>query len=149
MAKDISKMKPEGIKPGRLVETTGTCRYCHNLVAIKADPEATEEEKDEIASADCSCQDGISNTFSITISLNPFVLDFVLTNKINERYDGMPEDARRALISCLKPVAYGKLDKITVKVDEAVTIKIYRSTKGLNLKRTTKEDDIMDEWSPS
>lgn len=142
MAKDISKMKPEGIEPGRLVETTGTCRYCHNLVAIKADPEATEEEKDEIASADCSCQDG-KDARDIETSVR------VLTNKINERYDGMPEDARRALISCLKPVAYGKLDKITVKVDEAVTIKIYRSTKGLNLKRTVKEDDIMDEWSPS
>lgn len=145
MAKDISKMKPEGIKPGRLVETTGTCRYCHNLVAIKADPEATEEEKDEIASADCSCQDG-KDARDIETSVR------VLTNKINERYDGMPEDARRCTKSthlCLKPVAYGKLDKITVKANEAVTIKIYRSTKGLNLKRTVKEDDIMDEWSPS
>ena len=71
----------------------------------------------------------------------------MLTDKINERYGTMPEDARRALIGLLKPVAYGKLDKITVKVDDAVTIKIYRSTKGLNLKRTVKEDDIMDEWS--
>ena len=140
--KDVSKEKPEGIKPGRLVETTGTCKYCHNLVTIKALPEATEEEKDEIASVDCDCQDG-KDARDIETSVR------VLTNKINERYDGMPEDARRALISCLKPVAYGKLDKITVKVDEAVTIKIYRSTKGLNLKRTTKEDDIMDEWSPS
>ena len=73
----------------------------------------------------------------------------VITDKITERYNSMPEDARRALISCLKPVAYGKLDKITVMVDDAVTIKIYRSSKGLNLKRTTKEDDIMDEWSPN
>ena len=142
MPKVITKDRPEGIKPGRLVETTGTCRYCHNLVAIKADPEATEEEKDEIASTDCSCQDG-KDARDIETSVR------VLTNKINDRYNGMPEDARRALISCLKPVAYGKLDKITVKVDEAVTIKIYRSTKGLNLKRTVKEDDIMDEWSPS
>ena len=142
MAKNISKMKPEGIKPGRLVETTGTCKYCHNLVTIKALPEATEEEKNEIASVDCDCQDG-KDARDIETSVQ------VLTNKINDRYNGMPKDARRALISCLKPVAYGKLDKITVKVDEAVTIKIYRSTKGLNLKRTVKEDDIMDEWSPS
>lgn len=140
--RNISKEKPEGIKPGRLVETTGTCKYCHNLVTIKADPEATEEERDETASADCSCQDG-KDARDIETSVR------VLTQKINDRYNGMLEDARRALISCLKPVAYGKLDKITVKVDEAVTIKIYRSTKGLNLKRTTKEDDIMDEWSPS
>lgn len=142
MAKDISKMKPEGIKPGRFVETTGTCKYCHNLVTIKALPEATEEEKDEIASADCSCQDG-KDAREIETSVR------VLTNKINDRYNGMPDNARKALISCLKPVAYGMLDKVTVKVDDSVTIKIYRSTKGLNLKRTTKEDDIMDEWSPS
>ena len=35
--------KPEDLKPGRLVETTGTCKYCNNRVAIKADPDATEE----------------------------------------------------------------------------------------------------------
>ena len=140
--KNISIEKPVNIKPGRLIEATGTCKFRHNLVTIKADPRATEAEKDEIASADCSCLDG-KDARDIETSVR------VLTNKINERYDGMPEDARKALISCLKPVAYGKLDKITVKVDEAVTIKIYRSTKGLNLKRTTKEDDIMDEWSPS
>ena len=139
--RDISKEKPADLKPGRLIETTGTCKYCKNLVAIKADPDATEEEKDSIASAECSCQDS-KDAREIETSVR------VLTQKINDRYSGMPEDARRALISCLKPVAYGKLDKITVKVDDAVTIKIYRSSKGLNLKRTVKEDDIMDEWSP-
>lgn len=140
--KDVSKLKPEDLQPGRLIDTTGTCKYCKNIVMIKADPEATEEEKNEIASADCSCQDG-KDARDIETSVR------VLTSKINDRYSGMPEDARRALISCLEPVAYGKLDKVTVKVNEAVTIKIYRSTKGLNLKRTTKEDDIMDEWSPN
>lgn len=142
MARDLSKEKPEDLKSGRLVETTGTCKYCKNLVTIKADPDATDEEKDSIASLECSCHDS-KDAREIETSVR------VLTQKINDRYSGMPEDARRALISCLKPVAYGKLDKITVKVDEAVTIKIYRSTKGLNLKRTTKEDDIMDEWSPN
>lgn len=142
MAKDISKTKPEDLKPGRLIDTTGTCKYCKNIVMIKADPDSTQKERDKIASAECSCQDS-KDAREIETSVR------VLTQKINDRYSGMPEDARRALISCLKPVAYGKLDKITVKVDEAVTIKIYRSTKGLNLKRTTKEDDIMDEWSPN
>ena len=142
MARDISKAKPEDLAPGKLIETTGTCKYCHNLVTIKADPKATDEEKNEIASADCGCKDG-KDARDVETAVR------AITYKINERYDGMPEDARRALISCLKPVAYGKLDKITVKVDDAVTIKIYRSSKGLNLKRTTKEDDIMDEWSPN
>lgn len=142
MAKDISKTKPEDLQPGRLIDTTGTCKYCKNMVTIKADPDSTQKERDKIASTECSCQDS-KDAREIETSVR------VLTQKINDRYSGMPEDARRALISCLKPVAYGKLDKITVKVDEAVTIKIYRSTKGLNLKRTVKEDDIMDEWSPN
>ena len=134
--------KPEDLKPGRLVDTTGTCKYCKNIVMIKADPESTQKERDKIASAECSCQDS-KDAREIETSVR------VLTQKIHDRYSGMSEDARRALISCLKPVAYGKLDKVTVKVDDSVTIKIYRSTKGLNLKRTTKEDDIMDEWSPN
>lgn len=141
-ARDFSKEKPEDLKPGRLIDTTGTCKYCKNIVMIKADPDSTQKERDKIASAECSCKDS-KDAREIETSVR------VLTQKINDRYSGMPEDARRALISCLKPVAYGKLDKITVKVDEAVTIKIYRSTKGLNLKRTTKKDDIMDEWSPN
>lgn len=140
--KDISKAeKPEDLGKGRLVETTGTCKYCHNLVTIRADPKATDEEKNKIASAECGCKDS-KDAQDISVAVK------VLTDKINERYNLMPEGARLALIACLKPVAYGMLDKVNVKVDDAVTIKIYRSAKGLNLKRTTKEDDIMDEWSP-
>ena len=142
MVRDFSKEKPADLKPGRLIETTGTCKYCKNLVTIKADPDATEEEKDSIASSECSCKDS-KDARDVETSVR------VLRDKINERYSTMPEDARNALIATLKPVAYGKLDKVTVKVDDSVTIKIYRSTKGLNLKRTTKEDDIMDEWSPN
>lgn len=142
MVKDISIEKPEDLKPGRLVETTGTCKYCKNLVVIKADPDATEEEKNKIASSECSCKDS-KDAREVDTSVR------VLTDKINERYGTMTDSARLALIACLKPVAYGMLDKVTVKVDDATTIKIYRSSKGLNLKRTVKEDDIMDEWSPN
>ena len=140
--KDLNKEKPKDLKPGRLVETTGTCKYCKNLVAIKADPDATEEEKNKIASSECSCKDS-KDAREVDTSVR------VLTDKINERYKAMNEQARNALIKCLKPVAYGMLDKVTIKVDDATTIKIYRSSKGLNLKRTVKEDDIMDEWSPN
>ena len=134
--------KPEDLNKGRLIDTVGTCKFCKNNVFIKAAPDSTQEELDEIASHACNCKDG-KDARELETSVR------VLTQKINDRYSGMPEDARRALISCLKPVAYGKLDKVSVKVDDATTIKIYRSTKGLNLKRTVKEDDIMDEWSPS
>ena len=142
MVKDINIEKPEDLEPGRLINTTGTCKYCKNLVVIKADPDATEEEKNKIASSECSCKDS-KDAREVDTSVR------VLTDKINERYETMKDSARLALIACLKPVAYGMLDKVTVKVDDATTIKIYRSSKGLNLKRTVKEDDIMDEWSPN
>ena len=134
--------KTKDLNKGRLIDLVGTCKYCKNNVFIKAAPDSTQEELDEIASTTCDCKDG-KDARELETSVR------VLTQKINDRYSGMPEDARSALISCLKPVAYGKLDKVSVKVDDATTIKIYRSTKGLNLKRTVKEDDIMDEWSPS
>ena len=134
--------KTKDLNKGRLIDMVGTCKYCKNNVFIKAAPDSTQEELDEIASTTCDCKDG-KDARELETSVR------VLTSKIRERYKYMPEDARDALIACLKPVAYGKLDKVNVKVDEATTIKIYRSTKGLNLKRTVKEDDIMDEWSPS
>lgn len=133
--------KPDDLKKGTMELTTGTCKYCNNLVAITVPPETTDEEKDRIASAECTCKEG-QDARNIEVSVR------VLTGKITERYAFMPEGAQKALISCLKPVAYGIIEKITVKVDDATTIKIYRSSKGLNLKRTIKEDDIMDEWSP-
>lgn len=138
--KDFSKEKPEDLKPGRLVETTGTCKYCNNLVAIKADPDATEEEKDKIASSECSCKDA-KDAQEVETSVR------VLTDKINERYRGMTDSARHALISCIKPVAYGQLEYATFKVADGVSIKVYRGNKGVKLKRRTTEEDIMDEWS--
>lgn len=134
--------KPEDLNKGRLIDTVGTCKFCKNNVFIKAAPDSTQEELDEIASTTCDCKDG-KDARELETSVR------VLTEKIGERYKYMPDAARHALIACLKPVAYGQLDKVSVKVDDATTIKIYRSTKGLNLKRTVKEDDIMDEWSPS
>lgn len=139
--KDISKEKPKDLKPGKLETTTGTCKFCKNLVAIKAELGATEEERNAIASNECTCKDA-KDAHDIEVSVS------VLKDKINERYKGMPEAARHALISCLKPVAYGMLETVTVKVNSSVSIKVFRSTKGLNLKRTVKQDDIMDEWSP-
>lgn len=128
------------LEPGRLNITTGTCKYCGQLVTIRAAAESSESERDDIATAECTCEEA-KEAFKLETSVR------VLTDKINERYAGMPGSAREALISCLRPVAYKMLDKVTVKVNESATIKIYRSAKGLNIKRTTKEDDIMDEWS--
>ena len=138
--KDLSKEKPKDLELGRLIMTAGTCKYCGQLVTIRAAAESSESERDRIATSECACEDA-KEAFKVETSVR------VLTDKINERYAGMPDKARTALISCLSPVAYGMLDKVTVKVDESATIKIYRSTQGLNIKRTTKEDDIMDEWS--
>lgn len=142
MAKNTNKEKPEDLAPGRLESTTGTCRFCNQLVAIKAAPDATEEEKNKIASSECNCKDA-KDAQEVETSVR------VLRDKINERYKGMTDASRHALISCIKPVAYGQLEYATFKVADGVSIKVYRGNKGVKLKRRTTEEDIMDEWSPN
>ena len=138
--RDLSKQKPEGLKPGRLETTTGTCKYCHNLVTIKADPDATEEEKDNIASSECGCKDAQKAADTDTAIR-------VMSENIESRYADMKESTRKMLVSALKPVAYGYIDKVSVKVNDRVSIKIFRSKDGLNCTRTIKEDDNINEWS--
>ena len=140
MARDINKIKPEDLKPGRLETTTGTCKYCHYLVTIKADPNATEEEKDNIASSECGCKDAQQAADTDTAIR-------VMTENIESRYADMKESTRKMLVSALKPVAYGYIDRVSVKVNDRVSIKIFRSKDGLNCTRTIKEDDNINEWS--
>jgi hypothetical protein len=138
--KNIEKEKPEDLKPGRLVTTYGTCKYCNQLVTIKADPDATDEEKNKIASSECSCKDAQQAADADTAVR-------IMTDNINSRYSGTKESVRKMLISALKPVAYGYIDKVTVKVSKNVSIKIYKSTNGLNVAKTIKEEDNIDEHS--
>lgn len=140
MAKDISKMKPEDLEPGRLIDTTGVCKFCNNFVTIKAPKDATKDELNEIASRECGCRDAQQAADADT-SIR------VITDNINSRYGYMKESARNALIALLKPIAYGYFDKATIKVSDNVTVKIYRDKSGLNCTRTTKEDDNINEWS--
>lgn len=140
MVRDISKMKqPEEIE-NKLIETTGTCKYCNNLVTIKVPADADEEERDKIASSECGCKDA-RKAQDVGVAVR------VITDKINKRYAGLSESARNGIIALLKPVGYGMLDKATVKVDDNTTIKVYRAKNGLNCTRTIKEDDNIDEWS--
>ena len=140
MAKDINKEKPEDLAAGRLITTTGTCKYCHNLVTIKADPDAPEEERDAIASSECGCNDAQKAADTDTKIR-------VMTENIQARYSDMKESTKQMLISALKPVAYGYVDKVSVKINDRVSIKIFRSKDGLNCTRTIKEDDNINEWS--
>lgn len=138
--KDISKEKPEDIKPGRLKTTTGTCKYCHNLVTIKAAPKATEEERDAIASRECGCKDAQEASDADTAIR-------VMTDNIKSRYADMKESVQKLLISSLHPIAYGYIDKVSVRINDMVSIKVFRSKDGLNCTRTVKEDDNINEWS--
>lgn len=141
MIKNINSIeKPEDLEPGRLITTTGTCKYCHNLVTIKADPEATEEERDKIASSECGCKDA-QDAADADTSIR------VMTENIQSRYADMKDSTKLMLIAALKPVAYGYIDKVSVKVNDMVSIKIFRSKDGLNCTRTIKEDDNINEWS--
>ena len=139
---DVSKMitKPIDLKAGRLETTTGTCKYCRNLVTIKADSDSTEEERDAIATSECRCKDAQKAADADT-SIR------VMTENIKSRYADMKDCTKQMFISALKPVAYGYIDKVSVKVNDRVSIKIFSSKDGLNCTRTIKEDDNINEWS--
>ena len=136
--KDITK--PIDMAAGRLITMTGTCKYCRNFVTIKADPDATEEERDAIATSECGCKEAQKAADADT-SIR------VMTENIEARYADMKDSVRQMLISSLKPVAYGYIDKVSVKVNDRVSIKIYTSKDGLNCTRTIKEDDNINERS--
>lgn len=138
--KDLSKEKPEDLKQGRLETTTGTCKYCRNLVTIKADPGATEEERDAIASRECVCK-GAQQESDADTAIR------VMTDNIKSRYADMKESVQKLLISSLHPIAYGYIDKVSVRINDMVSIKVFQSKDGLNCTRTVKEDDNINEWS--
>lgn len=59
----------------------------------------------------------------------------------------MKESVQKLLISSLHPIAYGYIDKVSVRINDMVSIKVFRSKDGLNCTRTVKEDDNINEWS--
>lgn len=135
---NISKFKPKDLQPGKLIDTTGTCKYCRNIVMIKADPDATEEEKNEMASYDCSCKEGQAAR-AVIESVR------IMTNKINDRYDLMPETTKKAIIASLEPIAKNMIQKANFKISETTTIQIYRAANGLNVRRIDKTDEIIED----
>jgi hypothetical protein len=135
--KDITK--PIDLAAGRLETSTGTCKYCGNLVAIKADPGSTEEERNAIASSECGCKDA-QKAAGADASIR------VMTENIEKRYADMKDPARQLLIASLRPVAYGYIDKVSVKANDRVSFKIFRSKEGLKCTHTIKEDDTINEW---
>lgn len=137
MAKDITIEKPEDLEPGRLIETTGTCRYCRNTRLIRVDAYATEEEKNRIATLECDCADA-KEASNIQISIRK------VRDKIEERYSRLPDRLRQALHDALEPVAEGYAECITIKADDSITYKVFMKKGAVNLKRIVKKEDTID-----
>lgn len=139
--KDLNKDKPEDLAPGRLIETFGICKYCRNSVMIKADRDATEEEKNEMASYDCSCKEGQAAR-AVIESVR------IMTDMINNRYELMPGTTKKAIIASLEPIADNRIKKASFKISETVTIQVYKAANGLNVRRIEKNEENIEEFSP-
>lgn len=130
--------RPEDLAPGRLIETFGICKYCRNSVMIKADRDATEKEKNEMASYDCSCKEGQAAR-AVIESVR------IMTDKINDHYDLMPDSTKKAIIASLKPIAQNQIQKANFKINETATIQVYKAANGLNVRRIDKSEEIIED----
>lgn len=142
--KDLSKEnmieaeKPEDIKPGKMVERQGTCKYCRQMQFVRAYPEDPQSEIDELVTDQCKCETAKSET-----KIKKAV--FSLSRKLENSYKGMPADTRELLKGCLRPVASQTVKKVTVSCMDGVSYTVFRKEGILKILRSYTEQQEISE----
>ena len=117
----------------KLKESTGTCKYCKQAAMIKAPEDTTQEELDEIATKECSCEQA---QFQRKREMRFEAAKTYLENVLNEKYP-IAYEASVALTKAVfeRQLASGsfKTGKYTYTVsldgDECIKVKkVYKST---------------------
>lgn len=134
----IEEEKPEGIRPGKMVERQGTCKYCHQMQFVKAYPEDPQSEVDQLATDQCKC-----DTAKSEVKIKRAV--FSLSRKLESSYSGMPADTRELLKGCLRPVAAQTVKKVTVSCMDGVSYTVFRKEGMLKILRSYTEQQEISE----
>lgn len=129
--------KDESLGAGRLIDTTGTCAYCQSVRIIKVDKDATEKEKNDIATLECDCEQA-QRAAKAQTSVR------MIREKIKDRYQDLPEKLQKALLNAVEPVAEGYAEVITIRQSDSVTFKIHMKKGSVNLKRVVKNEETID-----
>lgn len=138
MRKNLEDEKPDGIKPGKMTERQGTCKYCRQMQFVRALPEETQDEIDQLVTDQCKCDTAARET-KIKKSV------FSLSRKLESSYKGMPEDTRELLKGCLRPVASQAVKKVTVSCMDGVSYTVFRKEGILKILRSYTEQQEISE----
>ncbi len=141
MKKNIEDEKPEDLAPGKrgaLVDRTGTCEYCRQIRIVKAHPDDPQSEIDELATAECDCEDAkIRQKAETSVR--------VVAEKLKKHYK-LPDEVQGAILASLLPVALSQLKKASFTGLEGISYTIYRKDNKLKFLRTmTDQEEIGDE----
>ena len=97
----------------------------------------SQEEIDEIATAECDCEDA-RRARELSNSVNAVAYSI-------RKNESLCREIKEAIMACLKPVALGEIQNVTMKVDDLTTVKINVKKGRLTCVRTVKEDTVIDE----
>lgn len=123
------------------VTTTGTCKYCHQIRTIEhIDEDATQEERDEIASSECNCK-GAKEAREIDYQIQRAK---AAIRQIASKKD---EDAAEIFAAGLRAVVEGDIQSIQVKARNGMKYQMARKEKKIVVKsiETNEEESSGDE----
>ena len=110
----------------------GFCKFCGQAYMVDADPEATEEELNELATAKCGCE-GATHYAWKKSTLEVFAQDLeVVFGK--ERYKPMMD----LFANAGEMILNGRMKALTIKQSDEKTLNLKLKDKGLCITVTEK-----------
>ena len=100
---------------------TGTCKYCrqYKVVQVPKDKEYTQEELDDIATAECDC-DGAEEEAKVRGKIKAAMdsIDRILVKR-------QKKDIAPVMQSAVELMARGKIKKVSINIDGDTTCSMY------------------------
>lgn len=114
----------------------GTCRFCGQQIMVDADPDATEDELNILATSRCECPGAVHEAWKELV-LEEF-------NQNLEVLFGRKPGIKKLMAAAGELVADGKIKKLSITESQGKTIALGVKDKGLCVAITnrTKEETI-------
>ena len=139
MKKNIENEKPDDMKPGRMIDRTGVCKFCGQTRFVRAYPEDTEEQVNELAARECECSEAQKEQ-KIEQSV------FSMSKKIDKQYEAAPAQLKVALKAVLRPICAGEIKKAGISCTDGNTYTVFSKEGKLKiLKSRTDQEEISEE----
>lgn len=125
----------------KTITTTGACKFCHQILTIDhVNEDTTQEERDEIASHECTCKGAKeARETEYRIQRAETAIKQIVSKK--------DEDAAKIFTAGLRAVAEGDIQSIQVKARNGMKYQMTRKEKKIVVKsvETNEEESSGDE----